>query len=119
MARRYIPPQSFWASPNFSPQYRWKEMHLRSPSGLEFGSSLPRAPYKDLSQAVLHSFRQHHWFSWMFGGLQQNGNTSFSFSTGGHQGGESCDEAAEWWVEGLLEELDAVNEFFFQPSRWT
>jgi len=116
-AARYDPPQSFWASPHFQPTGRWNEMHLRSPSGLDYGSSLPRAPYGNLSQGVVHSWREHHWFSWMFGGLmQQSNSTAFTFTSGGHQGGEGCDEAAEWWVEGLVEELDDLNEYFFEPA---
>ena len=115
LANRYTPPQSFWASYDFSPHGRWNEMHLRSPSGLDYGSSLPRAPYKRLDHAIVHTWREHHWFSWMFGiGKNgQNGTNSWSFSSGGHQGGEGCDVAAEWWVEGIVEELDAVNEYFY------
>jgi hypothetical protein len=113
LANRYTPPQSFWASYAFSPHGRWNEMHLRSPAGLDYGDSLPRAPYARLNHAVVHSWREHHWFSWMFGGVSQNGSTAWAFSTGGHQGGEGCDEAAEWWVEGVAEELDAVNEYWY------
>jgi len=60
-AARYAPPQSFWASAAFGPAGRWNEMHLRSPGGLDYGASLPRAPYADLSHAVVHSWRLHHW----------------------------------------------------------
>lgn len=35
---------------------------------------------------------------------------------GGHQGGEGADVGAEWWVEGLFEELDAANEWWFDAS---
>ncbi len=94
LAKRYTPPQSFWASSAFQPHYRWNEMHLRSPSGLDYGDSLPRAPYKRLDHAIVHSWREHHWFSWMFGVGAQYGSTSWSFNAGGHQGGEGCDQAA-------------------------
>jgi hypothetical protein len=116
LAKRYSPPQSFWASAAFSPHYRWNEMHLRSPSGLDYGGSLPRAPYARLDHAVVHTWREHHWFSWMFGVGAQNGSTAWAFNAGGHQGGEGCDVAAEWWVEGVKEELDAVNEFFYDEA---
>lgn len=91
-------------------------MHLRSPSGLDYGSSLPHAPYANLSHAVVHTWRLHHWFSWMFGGLYVNGTTAWAFTTGGHQGGEGCDVAAEWWIEGVYEELDALNEYFYDAG---
>eukprot|EP01065_Artemidia_motanka_P009904 TRINITY_DN1513_c0_g1_i3.p1 TRINITY_DN1513_c0_g1~~TRINITY_DN1513_c0_g1_i3.p1 ORF type:complete len:935 (+),score=335.66 TRINITY_DN1513_c0_g1_i3:85-2889(+) len=35
------------------------------------------------------------------------------FSGGGNQGGEGDDFAKEWFVEGVEEELDAVNEFWY------
>jgi len=38
------------------------------------------------------------------------------FNGGGHQGGEGCDIAAEFFVEGVLEELDAVNEYFYDAE---
>eukprot|EP00054_Salpingoeca_dolichothecata_P029630 m.234239 g.234239 ORF g.234239 m.234239 type:complete len:949 (-) comp26517_c0_seq1:30-2876(-) len=44
---------------------------------------------------------------------------TFSFSAGGNQGGEGSETAAEWFVEGLKEELDASNEFYFDESSRT
>jgi len=41
---------------------------------------------------------------------------AFNFSRGGFQGGEGSDNAAEWWIEGVLEELDAPNEYFFDEA---
>ena len=113
LATRYTPPQSFWASYDFSPQSRWVEMHLRSPAGLDYGTSLPSAPYKRLDHAIVHSWRLHHWFSWMFGIGVQNDTTTWLFNSGGHQGGEGAEVGAEWWVEGIKEELDDVNEYFY------
>ena len=43
----------------------------------------------------------------------------FNFSRGGNQGGEGNDAAGEWFVEGLYEELDSPNEFFFDPATRT
>ena len=51
----------------------------------------------------------------MFGVGAQEGS-QLVFNRGGHQGGEGCDDAAEYWVQGVLEELDAVNEFFYDPA---
>lgn len=59
LADRYFDGRSFWASSDFKPAGRWNEMHLRSPAGLAYGSMLPRAPYKDLSQLVVRSWREH------------------------------------------------------------
>ena len=118
-ADRYVDGKSFWASKDFQPGSRWNEMHLRSPSGLDYGASLPRAPYDDLRQAIVHSWREHHWFSWMWAATVQANTTAFNFSAGGHQGGEGCDVAAEWWIEGVREELDAANEYYFDSATST
>ena len=40
-----------------------------------------------------------------------------SWTVGGNQGGEGADDAAEWFVEGVLEELDAPNEWFFSADE--
>ena len=37
----------------------------------------------------------------------------FKFGAGGNQGGEGNEGAGEWWVEGLQEDLDNVNEFWY------
>jgi len=43
-------------------------------------------------------------------------NAKFLFGAGGNQGGEGSDTAAEWWIDNVFEELDAANEFFFDPD---
>eukprot|EP01065_Artemidia_motanka_P009903 TRINITY_DN1513_c0_g1_i2.p1 TRINITY_DN1513_c0_g1~~TRINITY_DN1513_c0_g1_i2.p1 ORF type:complete len:956 (+),score=352.44 TRINITY_DN1513_c0_g1_i2:69-2870(+) len=45
-------------------------------------------------------------------GPHRSGGTH-TFNGGGHQGGEGNDAAGEWFVEGAEEELDAVNEFWY------
>jgi hypothetical protein len=123
-AARYDPPRAYWASADFGPRSpeqptatcnRWNEMHLRSPSGVDVGGSLQNMPaggYSSLDQLVVRTWREGHWYSWMFSVGSQNGS-QMVFNGGGHQGGEGCDDAAEYFVQGALEELDAVNEFFF------
>jgi hypothetical protein len=126
-ADRYSPPRAFWASRDFGPRApaqptatcdRWAEMHLRSPSGLNTGTALAgHLPYTHgTSQLVVRSWRQYHWYSWMFAVAGVNGSV-LTFGEpgpggGGHQGGEGCEQGDEWWVEGVLEELDAENEYW-------
>ena len=110
-ADRYDPPRSFWASADFGPKARWHEMHLRSPQGLDTGTDLPHAPYADTSQLTVHTWRLSHWYSWMFSNITQT-NSLLEFGSGGHQGGEGCDEGQDWWVDGVFEELDSPNEYF-------
>lgn len=53
--------------------------------------------------------RLGHWYSWMFSGITQDtASSTFNFSTGGTQGGEGCDSAAEWWVDGILAEVSCA-----------
>ena len=51
--------------------------------------------------------------------FEVNGTTSdgnLTFGRGGNQGGEGNDRASEWWIEGVAEELDAPNEFFYDEK---
>jgi hypothetical protein len=103
-ADRYDPPRAYWASRDFGPRSpeqptatcnRWNEMHLRSPSGLDTAGALSRLPYAATSQLTVRTWREAHWYSWMFGVASQNGSV-LTFGTpgpqgGGHQGGEGCE----------------------------
>lgn len=54
--------------------------------------------------------------------FEVNGTTSdgnLTFGRGGNQGGEGSDSASEWWVEGVQEELDAPNEFYYDADTET
>jgi hypothetical protein len=51
--------------------------------------------------------------------VAQAGPTLFNLTAGGHQGGEGNDAGAEFFVEGVREELDAPNEFFFDAASQT
>ena len=111
----YDPPYSPWCSSRFYAE-RWGEMHFRRPAGMQPGKLLPNQPYADPVGATVHAWRPGHWYSWMF---EVNGTTpdgNFTFGRGGNQGGEGADTAAEWWIENVLEELDAPNEFFYDKS---
>jgi len=128
-AARYDPPRAYWASRDFGPRHeqptstcdRWDEMHLRSPSGLNTGNSLAgHLPYSSTNQLIVRTWREAHWYSWMFAVESINGSV-LTFGEpgpqgGGHQGGEGCESGQEYWVEGVLEELDYPNEFWHDPE---
>ncbi len=46
------------------------------------------------------------------------GGGSYIFSTdkGGNQGGEGSESAGEWWIEGMKEDLDAPNEYWYDEE---
>eukprot|EP00931_Biecheleriopsis_adriatica_P028735 TRINITY_DN17128_c0_g1_i4.p1 TRINITY_DN17128_c0_g1~~TRINITY_DN17128_c0_g1_i4.p1 ORF type:complete len:907 (+),score=123.99 TRINITY_DN17128_c0_g1_i4:215-2722(+) len=41
---------------------------------------------------------------------------AYVFGSGGNQGSDGNDEGAEWFIEGVIEELDAPNEYFFDTE---
>ena len=66
---------------------------------------------------VLTYWRPGHWFSIMYnmsGPIDSNGDVKFG--TGGFQGAEGHSKGAEWFVENVIEELDAPNEFYFDKT---
>ena len=119
----YDPPRSPWCSDKFYLERQFPEMHTRMPSGLDRPyDHLPNGPYASANGTHIFAWRPGHWYTWMFEvGLSTIGpnasDTSFLFSGGGNQGGEGSDTAGEWFIENVLEELDAPNEFFFSAEE--
>ncbi len=84
-----------------------------APLGMVAGSSvLPNSPYKNARGALVHTWREDRWFSWIFGvgsaaAADENDSTKFSFSEGGHQGSRGGKGGQEFFIENVMEELDA------------
>ena len=73
---------------------------------------LPNSPYKQPQGALVHSWRQDRWFSWIFGvggaaTADARGTTRYSFDAGGHQGSRGGKRGQEFFIENVVEELDA------------
>lgn len=118
----YEPPYSPWCAQHFYAE-RWSEMHYRHPAGITpNATTLPHFPYKNATGAVLHVWRPGHWYTWMF---EVNATTAaakqinMTFGRGGNQGGEGSDTGDEWWIENVPEELDAANEYYYDPATRT
>lgn len=88
-------------------------------------TSLPHTPYSsDVSRAIVHSWRAGRWFSWAFGvgssavESENSGvvSTTFKFARGGNQGSRGGDAGQEFFIEGVLDELDSPAEFFYDVS---
>ena len=80
---------------------------------------LPHTPYKDGGKDMtLTYWRPGHWFSIMYNmsGPMDEASGDIEFGTGGFQGSEGHVSGAEWFVENVMEELDAPNEFFFDKA---
>lgn len=128
----YTPPWSPWCSGDFYLERQFPEMHTRHPSGVTT-DALPNAPYNKPEGAIVHAWRPGHWYSWMFqvescnlshsvdpgiDDAHTGVGASYRFATdkGGNQGGEGSDTAGEWWIEGMEEDLDAPNEFWYDEA---
>jgi hypothetical protein len=84
-----------------------------APLGLVADSSvLPNSPYSNPRGALVHSWRQDRWFSWIFGvGNSTASDTAnpsrYLFDQGGHQGSRGGKRGQEFFIENVFEELDA------------
>ena len=121
---RYENNASVWCSGDFYRLRQFPEMHTRSPSGLTYTPSLlPHAPYAAGGVgARVHAWRPGHWYTWMFevaSDAKDSATFKFDLTKGGDQGGEGNERASEWFIEGVKEELDAPNEFFFDAATRT
>ena len=88
------------------------------------GSSvLPNSPYKSSNGAVVHTWRQDRWFSWIFGvgGSSAAGDddaTRYNFNEGGHQGSRGGKRGQEFFIENVFEELDAPGASWRAECSW-
>eukprot|EP01048_Picozoa_sp_COSAG05_P020069 COSAG05_NODE_3319_length_2151_cov_1.550682_3_plen_137_part_00 len=48
-----------------------------------------------------------------------NKSTQLGWHIGGFQGARGSNQGAEWFIENVMEELDAQNEFFYDESSST
>eukprot|EP01084_Bolivina_argentea_P066970 122070_1 len=83
-------------------------------------STLPNAPYKDGSDAIIHVWRPGHWATWAFNISEYDAQSRhFKFDQGGFQGGRGDYRGDEFYVENIFEELDDFNEWFYNRSTKT
>ena len=120
----YGPPAaSYWCQPNG--RTAGCSYLIRSPPSFTMAhGELPHAPYaRDIvaEGAVVQYWREGHWFSMMnrvaAAATDPASNaTKLTFGRGAFQGAEGEDSGAEWYIENVLEELDAPREFFFDAA---
>lgn len=107
----FDPPASFWCSTGRTQSGGSDPFVV--PSGVVASRSvLPHSPYADPTAATFNVFRPSHWESYAFSVAgTAPGNTSvYLFGGGGFQGGRGSATGAEFFVEGVLEELDAPGK---------
>ena len=72
------------------------------------------------STGIVHAFHCGHWGNWQFKVASRNmEQRTISFSSGGYQEARGCGKGAEWYVENIMEELDAPNEWYYNDTTKT
>ena len=66
----------------------------------------------DYDDGIIHVWHPNHWFTWMFD-IKSYNSTHIMFNNGGMQGAEGDVFGAEYYIENVLKELDAPNEYFY------
>ena len=135
-----------WA---FVDQAAAKAGQLNLPVGMSLTDAPEVARFKDWSNAsgaIVHAWHSQSWFTNMFEvGVQDKDKHTLTFTRGGQQGGRNwcrCDQCSyaaawcgqrqtppqnndtrmisgSWFVENVLEELDAKTEWFFDETTKT
>lgn len=86
---------------------------------------LPNSPYNRTQGALVHTWREDRWFSWIFGvgeatAADNGGAMQYKFNEGGHQGSRGGKRGQEFFIENVFEELDApgasVRVVWEEPS---
>ena len=116
---RFTPPASVWCQP--LGRTGGATYFIRSPAGFVYSSTaLPHSPYASdivASGARFNWFRQAHWYtqSAVISGNTAT-NSTLTFGYGAFHGCEGAEVGEGWFIEQVLEELDAPNEFIFDAA---
>jgi hypothetical protein len=86
--------------------------------------SLPNVgAYKNVQDAVIQAWHPARWASRMYrldeGAIAYDaasGAATVTFAEGGYQDARGSDGAGDWYIENVLEELDAPGEFYFDKA---
>lgn len=106
----YDPPVSYWCSEYTSGGGAFA---FRTPSGVTpKKGALPNTPYKDIDDMIAFVWRPARWANWMFQIADYDASTNnFTFGAGGNQGARGENSGGDFFVQGVLEELDYASEF--------
>ena len=109
----YKPPVSYWCQLHPAGGGGF-EYYV--PSGLVFKNGTIENNWKNYDGAVIQAWRKSHWSSWMFALDKYDADTnSLSWTLGGFQGARGGN-GSDWYVDGVLEELDAPTEWYFDKQ---
>eukprot|EP01112_Ceratiomyxa_fruticulosa_P011058 TRINITY_DN2973_c0_g1_i5.p1 TRINITY_DN2973_c0_g1~~TRINITY_DN2973_c0_g1_i5.p1 ORF type:complete len:905 (+),score=191.36 TRINITY_DN2973_c0_g1_i5:344-3058(+) len=115
----FSPDESFWCS-----EYRsgGGASYFQVPSGMTLLPNTTVNTWKDPTKSIIHMWQVYHWELWFFEvGTWAASNMSLSWTKGGYQGARglvdtSNPRGGEWYIDGVFEELDTPNEFFYDEK---
>ena len=115
----FEPPESYWGqkSPTGGGGRTYKIT-----TGLVYSIDEPFAnrTWSNPQTGVVHAFHCGHWGNWQFKVASKDiMKQTISFSSGGFQEARGCATGAEWYVENIMEELNAPNEWFYNDTTKT
>lgn len=114
--RDFTPPAGYWCGTHT--QGGGGAIYKGTPGGIKINNKLlPNSPYKNATGAVIQMWRPAHWSSWMFE-VGEFSSSSLTFAKGGFQGARGPGaKGGEFYIENVLEELDAPNEWYFDKAK--
>ena len=120
----FTPPVGYWCGNQSEGggAFTW-----RSPTGMTASSSvLPHQPYANGNGMVIQAWHPEHWASRMYligpGDYSYDAGSktgSMTFLAGGFQDARGSNDAGEFYVENVAEELDAPAEWYYDEATQT
>lgn len=108
----YDPPVSYWCSEHPSGGGAFA---FRTPTGVTY--NFPNGPYTNAEDATMFVWRPARWANWMFDVANYDSETNnFTFGKGGNQGARGENSGGDFFIEGVMEELDYPGEFFYDKG---
>ena len=102
----FDPPESFRGS-------------YETPSGLQYSikEGFANRTWSDPTTGVAHVFHGQHWGNWQFRIAQRDDEKrTITWEFGGFQHAAGYPYGAEWYVENIMEELDSLEEWFYDEK---
>ena len=110
----YDPPVSYWCQLHPAGGGGF-EYYV--PSGLQAVKGTILSEWKQYDGAVIQAWRRAHWSSWMFALDKFDFETQrLTWSKGGFQGSRGG-PGSDWYADGVLEELDSPNEWYYDSIK--
>eukprot|EP00490_Sorites_sp_Unknown_P029523 CAMPEP_0114684524 /NCGR_PEP_ID=MMETSP0191-20121206/59222_1 /TAXON_ID=126664 /ORGANISM="Sorites sp." /LENGTH=192 /DNA_ID=CAMNT_0001967409 /DNA_START=122 /DNA_END=700 /DNA_ORIENTATION=+ len=110
------PPFGYWCSSNAPRHIERHECATGMILPDNIGMNLP---YHNMSEVIVHSWRPSHWYTFIWESDKSHFDDKTNeliFNKGGFQGGEGTLMGAEWYIEGLYEEITMGMEWYYDKK---